>query len=58
VTTLTDLPMPAFSGGAADFARRGGQLRVSFGPRCQLGCWFCHNEGEIPPRITHHDRAI
>jgi cyclic pyranopterin phosphate synthase len=58
VTTLTDLPMPSFSGGAADFARRGGQLRVSFGPRCQLGCWFCHNEGEVPPRITHHDRTI
>ncbi|MER7361967.1 radical SAM protein [Nonomuraea wenchangensis] len=41
-----------------DFVRRGGQLRVSLTPRCQLGCWFCHNEGEIPPRITHHDRAI
>lgn len=55
----TDLPMPhMFSGGAGDFARRGGQLRVSLTPRCQLGCWFCHNEGEIPPRITHHDRTI
>jgi GTP 3',8-cyclase len=56
--TITDLPLPAFTGGAAAFARRGGQLRVSFGPRCQLGCWFCHNEGEVPPRITHHDRTI
>jgi len=59
LTTLTELPIPSFSGGgAADFARRGGQLRVSFTARCQLGCWFCHNEGEVPPRITHHDRAI
>lgn len=58
MTTFTALPMPSFPGGAGDFARRGGQLRVSFGPRCQLGCWFCHNEGEIPPRITHHNRAI
>jgi cyclic pyranopterin phosphate synthase len=58
MTTMTDLPLPRLNGGGADFARRGGQLRVSFTPRCQLGCWFCHNEGEIPPRITHHDRAI
>lgn len=58
MTTVTDLPLPRLTGGGADFARRGGQLRVSFTPRCQLGCWFCHNEGEIPPRITHHDRTI
>lgn len=57
MTTVTDLPLPRLTGGGADFARRGGQLRVSLTPRCQLGCWFCHNEGEIPPRITHHDRA-
>jgi cyclic pyranopterin phosphate synthase len=56
--TVTDLPQPRLTGGGADFARRGGQLRVSFTPRCQLGCWFCHNEGEVPPRITHHDRGI
>jgi cyclic pyranopterin phosphate synthase len=58
MTALTDLPMPAFGRGASAFARRGGQLRVSFGPRCQLGCWFCHNEGEIPPRLTHQDRTL
>jgi cyclic pyranopterin phosphate synthase len=57
MTTLTDLPVPRLAGGGADFARRGGQLRVSFTPRCQLGCWFCHNEGEIPPRITRADRT-
>ena len=55
--TVTDLPTPRLGAGGADFARRGGQLRVSFTPRCQLGCWFCHNEGEIPPRITRRDRA-
>ncbi|MFI7448049.1 radical SAM protein [Nonomuraea sp. NPDC049714] len=54
--TAPGLNLAAATGG--DFARRGGQLRVSLTPRCQLGCWFCHNEGEIPPRITHHDRAI
>lgn len=58
MTTVTDLPIPRLTGGGADFAQRGGQLRVSFTPRCQLGCWFCHNEGEIPPRITRHDRTI
>jgi cyclic pyranopterin phosphate synthase len=57
MTALTDLPMPRLAGGGGDFARRGGQLRVSFTPRCQLGCWFCHNEGEIPPRITRRDRT-
>jgi GTP 3',8-cyclase len=56
--TVTNLPQLRMTGGGADFARRGGQLRVSFTPRCQLACWFCHNEGEVPPRITHHDRAI
>lgn len=55
---MTDLPQLHLTGGGADFAQRGGQLRVSFTPRCQLGCWFCHNEGEVPPRITHHDRTI
>jgi GTP 3',8-cyclase len=57
MTTVTDLPTPRLGAGGADFARRGGQLRVSFTPRCQLGCWFCHNEGEVPPRITRHDRS-
>jgi cyclic pyranopterin phosphate synthase len=57
MTTVTDLPVPRLYGGGADFARRGGQLRVSFTPRCQLGCWFCHNEGEVPPRVTRRDRT-
>lgn len=41
-----------------DFGERGGQLRISLTSRCQIGCWFCHNEGEIPPRLTHQDRSI
>lgn len=55
--TATNSSMPRLGAGAADFARRGGQLRVSLTPRCQLGCWFCHNEGEIPPRVTRLDHA-
>jgi cyclic pyranopterin phosphate synthase len=55
--TVTDLPVPRLGSGGADFVRRGGQLRVSLTPRCQIGCWFCHNEGEVPPRITRHDRS-
>jgi cyclic pyranopterin phosphate synthase len=56
VTTAPGQLLPLL-GTENDFARRGGQLRVSFTPRCQLGCWFCHNEGEIPPRVTHANRA-
>lgn len=58
MTKVTGLPAPRLGTGGADFARRGGQLRVSLTPRCQLGCWFCHNEGEVPPGITRRDRTI
>lgn len=58
MTTVTELLVPRLRDGGADFARRGGQLRVSLTPRCQLGCWFCHNEGDVPPRITRRNRAI
>jgi GTP 3',8-cyclase len=40
------------------FGARGGQLRISLTPRCQIGCWFCHNEGETPPRLTHEDPGV
>ena len=40
------------------FGARGGQLRISLTARCQIGCWFCHNEGETPPRLTHQDPGI
>ncbi|MFE7354893.1 radical SAM protein [Streptomyces sp. NPDC057543] len=51
------------SGGAYDvtalhnFAALRGQLRVSFTPQCNALCWFCHNEGDVPPPETHRDRS-
>lgn len=36
-----------------NFAALRGQLRVSFTPHCNALCWFCHNEGDVPPpRLT------
>ncbi|MFF4478923.1 radical SAM protein [Streptomyces melanosporofaciens] len=40
-----------------NFAALRGQLRVSFGPRCNIACWFCHNEGDVPPPLTRVDRS-
>ncbi|MFE4534129.1 radical SAM protein [Streptomyces scopuliridis] len=40
-----------------NFAALRGQLRVSFTPRCNIACWFCHNEGDVPPPLTRHDRS-
>ncbi|WP_030899911.1 radical SAM protein [Streptomyces sp. NRRL F-5126] len=40
-----------------NFAALHGQFRVSLTPRCNLGCWFCHNEGDVPPPVTHADRT-
>ncbi|MFE3139192.1 radical SAM protein [Streptomyces scopuliridis] len=39
-----------------NFAALRGQLRLSFGPRCNIACWFCHNEGDVPPPLTRMDR--
>ncbi|MFI9584065.1 radical SAM protein [Streptomyces sp. NPDC052236] len=39
-----------------NFATLRGQLRVSLTPRCNLKCWFCHNEGDVPPPFTHMNR--
>jgi len=56
----TALPFP---GGRPDltalsnFAALRGQLRVSFGPDCNIACWFCHNEGDVPPGTTRDDRS-
>lgn len=36
----------------SNFAALRGQLRISFGPACNIACWFCHNEGDVPPPIT------
>ncbi|MCX4584701.1 radical SAM protein [Streptomyces sp. NBC_01481] len=35
-----------------------GQLRVSLTPRCNFKCWFCHNEGDVPPPYTHLHRDV
>ncbi|MFI9825280.1 radical SAM protein [Streptomyces sp. NPDC052013] len=40
-----------------NFAALRGQLRVSFTPRCNIACWFCHNEGDVPPPLTKMDRS-
>ena len=40
-----------------NFATLRGQLRVSFTPRCNIACWFCHNEGDAPPPLTRKDRS-
>ncbi|MGO4748540.1 radical SAM protein [Streptomyces sp. 2MCAF27] len=40
-----------------NYAALRGQLRISFGPRCNIACWFCHNEGDVPPPLTHRDRS-
>ncbi|MGI5337346.1 radical SAM protein [Streptomyces sp. CA-181903] len=36
------------------FAALRGQLRVSFGPACNIACWFCHDEGDIPPGVARN----
>lgn len=41
-----------------NFAALRGQLRVSFTPRCNIACWFCHNEGDVPPPLTRADRSM
>lgn len=39
-----------------NFAALRGQLRVSLTPKCNEKCWFCHNEGDVPPPFTHLHR--
>ncbi|MFF4602715.1 radical SAM protein [Streptomyces sp. NPDC001339] len=39
-----------------NFAALRGQLRVSLTPACNVKCWFCHNEGDVPPPFTHLHR--
>ncbi|MEU3510482.1 radical SAM protein [Streptomyces longwoodensis] len=40
-----------------NFAALRGQLRVSFTPHCNIACWFCHNEGDVPPPLRRTDRS-
>ncbi|MFF4051945.1 radical SAM protein [Streptomyces chartreusis] len=39
-----------------NFAALHGQLRISLTPKCNEKCWFCHNEGDVPPPSTHLHR--
>ncbi|GGP00985.1 radical SAM protein [Wenjunlia tyrosinilytica] len=39
-----------------NFAALRGQLRVSLTPKCNEKCWFCHNEGDVPPPFTYLHR--
>lgn len=56
-TAQAPLPTPPIDWTALqNFAALRGQLRVSFGPACNLLCWFCHNEGDVPPPRTREDR--
>lgn len=41
-----------------NFAMLRGQLRVSLTPKCNEKCWFCHNEGDVPPPFTHLYRDL
>ncbi|MGV9251447.1 radical SAM protein [Streptomyces sp. NPDC003697] len=40
-----------------NFAALRGQLRVSFTPQCNIACFFCHNEGDVPPPLMRIDRS-
>ncbi|MFE9553580.1 radical SAM protein [Streptomyces sp. NPDC006703] len=40
-----------------NFAALRGQFRISLTPRCNLGCFFCHNEDDVPPPLTLRDRT-
>lgn len=40
-----------------NFAALRGQLRGSLTPICNVKCWFCHNEGDVPPSFSHLHRA-
>ncbi|GLY33462.1 radical SAM protein [Kineosporia sp. NBRC 101731] len=61
MNTLYAVPEPTPLAGDPDltalsnFAALRGQLRVSFGPKCSIACWFCHNEGDVPPGDARKD---
>ncbi|MGW1764022.1 radical SAM protein [Streptomyces sp. NPDC002073] len=62
MTLLSSPRWPALAAGAGmtalhNFAALNGQLRVSVGPECNIACWFCHNEGDVPPGTTKNDRS-
>ncbi|MBT2446822.1 radical SAM protein [Streptomyces sp. ISL-43] len=40
-----------------NFVALRGQFRVSLTPKCNVACWFCHNEADVPPPLTRRDRT-
>ncbi|MET8678209.1 radical SAM protein [Streptomyces sp. NPDC004647] len=54
---LPALPPQVDQTALSNFAALRGQLRVSFTPRCNIACWFCHNEGDVPPPLSRTDRS-
>ncbi|MFF5128595.1 radical SAM protein [Streptomyces syringium] len=58
ITPLSLFPGPAVDWTAwRNYIALRGQLRVSLTPYCPIGCWFCHNEGDVPPPVLHVDRS-
>ncbi|OEJ57187.1 molybdenum cofactor biosynthesis protein MoaA [Streptomyces agglomeratus] len=61
MSTLPVLPIqpgPATNWTALqNFAALRGQLRVSLTPYCNIKCWFCHNEGDVPPDEQRNQSA-
>ncbi|WP_217140219.1 radical SAM protein [Streptomyces sp. AC627_RSS907] len=60
IPILSPSPSPATDWTALqNFAALRGQFRVSLTPLCNEACWFCHNEGDVPPphtRLHREDR--
>ncbi|MEU8779096.1 radical SAM protein [Streptomyces sp. NPDC048606] len=40
-----------------NFAALGGQGRIALTPICNIACFFCHNEADVPPPLTRRDRT-
>ncbi|MEZ0089983.1 radical SAM protein [Streptacidiphilus sp. EB129] len=55
---MPDVDLDAPSTALHNFAQLRGQLRVSLTPRCNINCWFCHNEGDVPPPATRGSSTI
>jgi cyclic pyranopterin phosphate synthase len=56
-TRHTAAALPVDYTALRNFAALRGQLRVSLTPRCNIDCWFCHNEGDVPPLATKRDNT-
>jgi len=59
--SMQELPSPVNTAvdftALQNFAALRGQLRVSFTPQCNIACFFCHNEGDVPPPLMRIDRT-